>query len=163
MFAGSWFLIPFSILWGGFAIFWEIGVILSGAPIFFWLWGIPFVLVGLYMIGGRFLVARREALRTWYVITSQRLVISSGAFRTRTVELDLTNLPPTELSQARNGTGTISFGQTSAYERMSGFAWWGMGAARPAFVAIRDADRVLEAISDARAEAMRAAFGTPAR
>src|ERR1043165_109328 len=58
------FVIPFSILWGGFAIFWEI--MAASGPFFFWLWGIPFVIVGLYLMIGRFFYDAKKREATVY-------------------------------------------------------------------------------------------------
>lgn len=151
---GAWFLIPFSLLWGGFAILWEYEVIANGGPIFFALWGVPFVAVGLYLIFGRFLVARREATNTWYAITDQRVLIQGGAFRRSIAQLDLRDLPMSQLDDGGKGVGTITFGASMGFMRLPP-GWPTMGAyvRPPAFVAINDAARVFELLQDAKSQA----------
>jgi hypothetical protein len=46
------FLIPFSLLWCGFAVFWTIKAMESRAPGFFTLWGTMFICFGLYGVVG---------------------------------------------------------------------------------------------------------------
>lgn len=154
MLRGWWYLVPFSLLWGGFAIFWEVTAIRGGAPPFFLIWGIPFVLIGLYMIFGRFYVAAREAENTRYAITQGRILIVGGAFRRSIIELDLDRLPSVQLDEARDGTGTITFGSTGGFMRMPpGWPAFGMYRNPPAFQSIRDARRVFDKLQETRAEA----------
>jgi hypothetical protein len=152
---GAWYLVPFSLLWGGFAIFWEVSVLTLGAGPFFALWGVPFVLIGLYLIFGRIYVARREAQRTHYAVTNQRVVILAGAFSRRTIEMALSDPPPSQLEEVASGLGTITFGaQTIGFRVPPGWPTMGMYPQVPAFASIPDAARVYRAVHDARAAAL---------
>ncbi len=92
------YLIPFSLMWGGGAVFWEAAVLLSGAPIFFVLWGIPFVLVGQYLIWGRLLAKRWDKKRTVYAVTSQRVLVVRGTNRREPTDLAPSSSDPAFLS-----------------------------------------------------------------
>ena len=94
------FLVPFSIMWGGFALFWEASVIASGGAPFFVLWGIPFVIMGLYFIFGRFWFKRRQKLRTAYGITNERAIVAVG--NSQVMETPIKNQP---LSLTRSSDG----------------------------------------------------------
>jgi hypothetical protein len=72
------FVVPFSLMWSGFAFYWEASVIHDDAPIFFKLWGLPFVLFGVYFVVGRFFVKRRRQQKTAYAITDQRALVVTG-------------------------------------------------------------------------------------
>ena len=104
-------LVPFSLMWGGFTAFWEVTVIRQGnAPIFFKLWGVPFVLIGLYLIVGRFVVDAFVRARTQYAVTDQRIIILREGWFAKVLTVSLDRLPALDLDQNGNGTGTINFG-----------------------------------------------------
>jgi len=151
-FRGPWYLIPFSIIWAGFAFVWEGAALTSGAPPLFAVWGIPFCAVGLYFVAGRFWVAAREADRTTYAITDRRVMIQSGAFAPRFIELSLGSLPSPLLEERADGIGTITFGAAYPFQTWGAAGWPGTGRS-PALVAIREAGRVFRLLEEARSGA----------
>jgi hypothetical protein len=149
------FMIPFSLLWGGFAIFWETTVILTGAPIFFWLFGVPFVLVGLYLIFGRFFTDARARASTFYGVTNDRIIITSGKHGKRVQSLSLSMLGDISLDERADGSGTIIFAATSNPPGRVGNSgsMQGIGAGRqvaPSFEMIPQAKKVYEMIRSAQ-------------
>ena len=104
------FMIPFSLLFGGFVISWELSVAVAGGPSYFLLWGIPFVLIGLYLIFGRFFVDAWQRSKTYYAVTNQRVLILSGVFSRNERTLNPRNLPEINLRLKGDGSGTITFG-----------------------------------------------------
>lgn len=147
-------MIPFSLMWGGFAIFWEATAITSESPFFFKLWGIPFVLVGLYMIAGRFFWDSFVRGKTFYGLSDQRVIIVSSAMGTKVTSLPLRGLPQITLSEKGDGSGTIQFGQSPSMQSawFAGTAWPGVQQP-PSFDVLENAKNVYEQIRQAQQRA----------
>lgn len=104
------FLIPFSIMWCGFAIFWETSVLTNSAPLLFKLWGIPFVCVGLYMVFGRFIAKAYMRKETVYVITNKRIL---SFVKNQVNTLDYHICPAKTVTRYSDGSGSICFSSSS--------------------------------------------------
>lgn len=120
------FLIPFSLLWCGFAIFWESTVVFTGAPFFFKLWGIPFVAVGLYITVGRFFVDAKKRAGTRYGLTEDRVIIKSGLFSKNVKSFNIKAVADISYKEKADGSGTITLGTADPrYAMMEGVEWPG--------------------------------------
>jgi hypothetical protein len=123
---------------------------MSGAPLFFILWGIPFVLIGLYMIFGRFLIDAKQRERTFYGVTDQRIVIISGLMSRKVKSLSLRTLSDVSLSEKTDRSGTITFGASNSISWWWRMGWPGMPQSAPSFEMILDAREVYENIMEAQ-------------
>ncbi len=141
------FLVPFSLVWAGFAFTWELAVLAGGIGCF-GIWGIPFVLVGIYITVGRFFVDSYVRRNTYYGLTNERVIIISGLLRCETKSLNLRTASDITMSQRGDGKGTITFGAVPAYARMyQGMHWPGAMHQMPAqFELIPDVQYVYEKI-----------------
>jgi Bacterial PH domain len=119
--------IPFSLLWAGFAVFWLVSAAMSGAPLPFVLFGVPFVVVGVYIVVGRFFVEAKQRQSTFYALTPQRIIIASGLFSRRVKSLNLKTISDLSLNEKSDGSGTITFGAQHPMAAMFGgmSAWPG--------------------------------------
>lgn len=143
------FLIPFSLLWTGLAGFIGLTSLSQpNAPAFARLVPILFMLLGLYIVVGHFLVDAWLRGKIDYAITSSRILISrSGPFPKFTA-LKLDRMPDASLSERAAGRGTIRFGpQVSVWGRGNASAFWTPSLdPTPQFIAIEDARKVFDQI-----------------
>ena len=158
------FLIPFSLIWCGFAIFWTIGATGIGAPGFFTLWGSMFIGIGLYFVAGRFAVDAWVRSRTFYAVTDQRILIARAAPFRKFTAINLAQLADVELVERASGRGTIRFGHEEpiwGFGRRGG-GWGGWSPAldpTPQFLAIDDVRRVFDLIQRASQKSVSPALG----
>ena len=143
-------LIPFSLLWTGFAVFWEWEALGRSHDSFAPIWGIPFVLIGLYLVFGRFIVDSWRRSRTYYGLTRERALIISGG---ETQTFPLRTLSGLSIRQGGGRYGTLRLGEAAkpGMEFFAGSSWPGMGRySPPAFEFIEDARQVHELILSAQ-------------
>jgi len=172
---GRWFgpadayLVPFSLFWLGFAIFWEVNALtrVLDAPsqqpflLIFPDFGVPFVLIGLYFAFGRFIVKSRRRRRTEYALTDRRVIAVERRAGGEVVQATfLDQIPAVNTRTRSDGSGTITFGAPSA-GWMEAYADTGMeifagGAVVPlAFRDIPNVAELTELVDHARDEARR--------
>ena len=144
------YLIPFSILWGGFALSWEAAVLASGAPPFFVLFGLVFACVGLYFIFGHFIVKARRKRRTAYGLTADRAMVAEG---TSSLSDSPVKNVPTSIRRSNDGRHvSITFGNTGSWRQGTYYANTGMdffvrGTPPVAFFDVADPEQLLATLS----------------
>jgi hypothetical protein len=127
-------MIPFSLIWGGFAFFWEAGVLglipLGGknghahpAPIFMAIFGIPFCVIGFYLIFLRFFADAFIRRKTWYGITDKRVIVLKSAFTTNVNSIDYASLTNLNLTERKDNSGDILFGFPSSMQAWANSGW----------------------------------------
>lgn len=154
------FLIPFSLFWGGFAIIWNVIAWVApfqnngadNGPVWlFPLFGLPFLAIGLYLIFGRFLHDASIRKHVYYAVTDQRVLVLRQKRSAKITSLDLRRLPKLELTEHRDGTGTLAFEANNNFYwgGMNGFSWWVPSlSSSTQFFRIDDPRRVYELIRD---------------
>jgi hypothetical protein len=120
--------------------------------------GLPFVLFGLYLTVGRFVVRAVVSRRTRYVVTDRRLLLLGGGFSgDRTVAQYLSALPPPVIKEAPDGSGSLAFGAfpsladvfTGNRQRRPAL-WSGEFSVMPVLRHISDVRRVRDLIAEAQ-------------
>jgi hypothetical protein len=144
------FLIPFSLLWGGFAIFWEFMAVTTpkNEPVgwVFPLFGLPFILVAFYIVFGRFLADAKMRQSTEYAVTDRRAIIVSGLFTHKIRSINLQSSAEITLSEKADKSGTITFGAAPFGWWMQRDLWYPSGSSQPAFEMIEDVRSVYDII-----------------
>jgi hypothetical protein len=146
----DWYLIPFSLIWCGIVF------VAAGAALFGpkkdsagGLLIIPFLLVGLYVLLGRFFIDAMRRTNTTYALTSRRAIIVADFFGRKVQSINIQTIPEVSVTEKSDGSGTITFGATQLLNWGRQNLWTG-GSSQPAFEMIEDVRRVSDLVEKAR-------------
>lgn len=154
--------IPFGLIFVGFSIFWMWGASLGGAPDFFTLFGLPFILIGIAVTFGPTILQLMRYKNTEYMITNKRLITQTGAIGLDTRFVDFEKIQEVYVQigiiDRLLGTGTL-VPMTAGF---SGFfpsgrhGYGSMQGWRPNFSALREPYKVQKLLQEAMEKAKQA-------
>lgn len=160
----DWVAIPFALIWTGFFVFWEASALgiswgwtgrASGRDTFMVFWGIPFLIVGNYMVWGRFLRDAWLKRKTYYAVTNRRVLVLQEGWKRKTNWMYLEAIPTIECEGKMAGTlwfgkkYPVIAGRGQKTRSMSRFAVDDV----PVFADIDDVDGVQRLVQELREKA----------
>ncbi len=98
----------FGLFFLGFSIFWMVMAV-GHAGGYFALFGVPFVLIGAYIVFGRLGKGTKFQDNTFYALTSERLLICSTQNGETLNEMSLNKIPFIQINKNLDNTGTLIF------------------------------------------------------
>ncbi len=109
-------LLPFALIWTGFSLFWEVMALASvfsdGFDPFtlcFPLFGVPFVLIGVYLLFGRFVMDVFTRRRTYYALTDRRVLVLTTLRDRNVISMPLHKIDSVAIAIHRDSLGTLTF------------------------------------------------------
>ena len=140
-------LVPLSLIFFGYAVFWETRVFGIAAAPEFNLFSIPVILFGLFFVAGRFFADAWLRRTTRYAITNRRVLIQRSGLLSDLLSVNLDRVEQINIAERADGRGTIRFGRPLQfwYERSMG-PWMPSLDPTPQFLGIADARIVYDRI-----------------
>ena len=147
-------LIPFSFLWCGIAFVFAAAALLSGEVIVI-LFAAVFLILGLFVLIGRFIWKIKKRRNTFYAVTNKRILVFTDVWTKDVQAVFIESIPVINRLIRSNGSGTIKFGDVSFWGSLNestgmDFLLPPYGGEVPVFYDIKDARKVYDTVTGLR-------------
>lgn len=105
----TWPLSVFGVVLLAAVVAFYVVALTTEAPDLLAIWGVPFTIAALYMLGGHFILTNLEWNNTEYLITNSRVLIRHGIFSPRLTSYSLGSLPHTQVVMRGVNLGNVMF------------------------------------------------------
>lgn len=141
---GDLFLVPFTLLWCGFAFVGTYNALVRGTLSLFAIMPVFFCIIGLYITVGRFIVKKIRKMRTGYVITNKRAFEIIVTRNRKTKEIYFSQMPGLNSTVNRKKRGSITFSNANFFQDFYANTGMDFGMTQqsgfPAFYDVDDVD-----------------------